>query len=122
MKNLNQDKNHKLNSEVQDWSSPRKVRRVLRWCILALAVLGALEVGLLITGTLHHHEHFESIPQVSGLDTYPLFFAFYGFVSFMFMLWVARQFIGHVLQRREDYYLQVADSDPSATEAETIQK
>ena len=122
MNNLNQDKNHKLNSEAQDWSSPRKVRRLLRWCVLALAVLVALEVGLLITGILHHHEHFESVPQVSGLDTYPLFFAFYGFVSFMIILWVARQFIAHVLQRREDYYLQVEDSDPSAKAAQTNQK
>lgn len=122
MKNLNQDKNYKLNSEVQDWSSPGNVRRLLRWCLLSLGALVALELVLLITGTLHHHEHFESIPQVSGLDSYPLFFAFYGFVSFMTMLWVARQFVGHVLQRREDYYLQVEDTDPSVKEADTLQK
>ena len=111
---------HKKNQSetARDWSSPKETRRIVRKLTWVLAILVGFEFFGLATGKIHHHEHFESIPFISGLDSYPGFFAFYGFTVFAVLLWVATKFIGHVLQRREDYY-QSQDAASNSPESES---
>lgn len=109
------DQNRHQQKTVKDWSNPNVARWLVRKLSWVLAILVAFEFWGLATGKIHHHEHFESISAISGLDAYPGFFAFYGFLAFSLMLWIAKKFVGHVLTRRDDYY---QSTDKSADSVE----
>ena len=73
------------------FEKPKNVR-IVSW--ICLATLGIL---LIADFLIHKHGHF-------AWEEWPQFFAVFGFVAFVFVVFFAKYILRPIVGRREDYY------------------
>ena len=81
-----------MKSEVTFFDRPENVKRLLYALYVVLAALLAAD------HFVHHHGYF-------GWDEKPYFFAVYGFVACVAVIFIAK-LLRYWLGRREDYYIE----------------
>jgi uncharacterized PurR-regulated membrane protein YhhQ (DUF165 family) len=80
-----------MKKELTIFDKPENVRKVL-WVFYA-----SLVIVVLVEFFIHKHPYFP-------WEEWPQFYAVYGFVAFVVLIFVAKYILRPLVKRREDYY------------------
>lgn len=83
---------------------PANVRKLLRFCYVALALLAVIDV--VVWGAAHfaHHEPGEHHAALVFWQGWPLGYALYGGIGCAAIILVCKMWFGPLLKRKEGYY------------------